>query len=487
MPRSLALLALSCAFFASAALAADTPSEAALEHGRKLVELLDKGDRRALAAYLQANGAPRSTPPNPPVLELLSRTYVQARGAKYVADGPVEAQAATVIYENPTTHGQQALKVTVDTQAPFNMTGVDPAPSPRPAVPFDPKAPTAERLKGLDAYVAALAKADSFSGVVLIAAGDKPVLSKAYGLADRTTGAANTPDTKFSLASLNKMFTAVAIARLVEQGKLSWDAPLSKFLPDFPDTESARKIRIKHLLTHTSGLGSFFNPAFFAAPKDQIRTLDDYIRLSGEKGGLAFEPGTRWAYSNNGYIALGKVIETITGQDYYSYMRQTLFTPLGMTGTDSYALDGGTPNMARPYETSWTDAGLKTRDVTAEMPVRGSSAGGGYSTAGDLLKWAGAFKSGKLVSAETAALMTTPKPELGAPNSGYGFEFGRLAPAGRKIVGAPGDTLGTCVIFDMIRDADADYTVIILANSFMGSCHRVARAAYQALPAVAKP
>ncbi|WP_269716056.1 serine hydrolase domain-containing protein [Caulobacter sp. NIBR2454] len=487
MRSSLTLLALSSVLLAGTALAADTAGQAALEHGRKLVDLLDKGDRRAVAAYLQANGAPRSTPPNPPVMELLSRTYLQARGAKYVADGPVEPQAATVVYENPTTKGQQALKVTVEPQPPFNMTAVTPAPTSRAFAPFAPDAPLDERLKGIDAYVETLTKADGFSGVVLIAASEKPLLNKAYGLADRTAGAANTLDTKFSLASLNKMFTAVAIARLVEQGQLSWDDPLSKFLPDFPDAESARKIQIKHLLSHTSGLGSFFNPTFFATPKDQIRTLDDYMRLNGEKGGLAFEPGTRWSYSNNGYLALGKVIEKVTGQDYYDYMRQTLFAPLGMNQTDSYALDSKTPNMARPYETSWTDAGLQTRDATPEMPVRGSSAGGGYSTAGDLFKWATAFKGGKLVSAETAALMTSPKLELGSANGGYGFEFGRLAPAGRKIVGAPGDTVGTCVIFDMIRDADNDYTVIILANSFMGSCHRVARAAYQALPAKAKP
>mgnify|MGYP001812066256 CR=1 FL=1 len=125
----------------------------------------------------------------------------------------------------------------------------------------------------------------------------------AYGLANRDFGVQNRIDTKFNLGSMNKMFTAVAIAQLVERGVLAVDDPLSRFV-DFPDRESAEKIRIEHLLTHTAGLGGYFSEAFWEASRDRFRTVDEMMELASEET-LQFEPGTRWSYSNTGMLVLG--------------------------------------------------------------------------------------------------------------------------------------------------------------------------------------
>jgi CubicO group peptidase (beta-lactamase class C family) len=135
-------------------------------------------------------------------------------------------------------------------------------------------------------YLKKMAAADDFSGTVLIAKNGKPILRQAYGLASKEFGVANKIDTKFNLGSMNKMFTGVAIAKLVEQGKLSFDDPLSKFLPEFIDAESAKKIKIKHLLSHTAGLGSYFGKAFFDAARQRFRTVDDMMTLLNPSSSL---------------------------------------------------------------------------------------------------------------------------------------------------------------------------------------------------------
>jgi len=126
----------------------------------------------------------------------------------------------------------------------------------------------------LDAYLRELSGKDGFSGSVLLARHWQPIYKNAFGLANKDFDVPNRIDTKFNLGSMNKMFTAVAIAQLVERGELSFDDQLSKYLPEFPHREAAEKIRIKHLLTHTSGLGTYFNKKFIRLSKALLRTVD---------------------------------------------------------------------------------------------------------------------------------------------------------------------------------------------------------------------
>ena len=213
----------------------------------------------------------------------------------------------------------------------------------------------AETRKGSDAEVAAAADAllsadhgeGSFSGVVLIAKNGKPFFHKAYGMANRDLAAPNRPDTKFNLGSINKVFTQVAIAQLAEQGKLSLSDTIRKRLPDYP-SPVADKITIQQLLTMTSGLGDFFGERYDATPKSKFRTLADFLPMFVNEP-LLFEPGTSKSYSNAGYIVLGLIIEKVSGESYYDYVRQHVFLPAGMKDTDAYMQDAIVPNRAVGY------------------------------------------------------------------------------------------------------------------------------------------
>jgi D-alanyl-D-alanine carboxypeptidase len=166
-------------------------------------------------------------------------------------------------------------------------------------------------------------------------------------------------------------------------------------LPDYPNAQAAEKVTIRHLLGMTSGIGDFFGSRYDATPKEKIRTLRDYLPLFADLP-LEFEPGTNNKYSNGGYIVLGLIIEKASGVDYYAYVREHIFKPCGMADTDSFARDAGTPNLAKGYTNEGTPA--KTRVLNhATLPGRGSSAGGGYSTAPDMLKYVLALRDKKIL------------------------------------------------------------------------------------------
>ncbi|MGH9842298.1 MAG: serine hydrolase, partial [Blastocatellia bacterium] len=213
----------------------------------------------------------------------------------------------------------------------------------------------AELLKAVNALVDKSVADDSFSGVVMIAKNGKPIFERAVGLADKAQNTPNRVDTKFNLGSINKVFTQTAIQQLVEAGKLSLDDKLGKYLPDYPNPDAREKVTIKHLVNMQSGIGDFFGPKFQAAPKNKIRTINDYLPLfAGEP--LKFEPGTSRSYSNGGYIVLGAIIEKVTGGSYYDYVRQHIYKPAGMANTDSYETDA-------PSRT-WPEA---TRDAATRL------------------------------------------------------------------------------------------------------------------------
>jgi CubicO group peptidase (beta-lactamase class C family) len=276
----------------------------------------------------------------------------------------------------------------------------------------------------MNEYLKRLVDADVFSGTVLLAKDGKPVFEAAYGIANKDFNAPIKLDTKFNLGSMNKMFTAVAVAQLVEKGKLSFDDPLSKFIPDFPDAESAKKIKIKHLLSHTAGLGGYFTKRYQDTSRANLRTVDDMMALAKQDEKLLFEPGTKWQYSNTGMLVLGKVIEIVSGQSYFDYVRENIYKRAGMINTDSYELDKVNPNLAIGYDKEFTKNGIVFSNNIFAHVMRGGPQGGGFSTVEDLLKFDQALRSGKLISREMFNTLTAPKPELNSPNYGYGFEVG---------------------------------------------------------------
>ena len=161
----------------------------------------------------------------------------------------------------------------------------------------------------------------------------RQIFARAYGHADREHNIANTLETRFRIGSMNKMFTAVATLQLVEAGKINLDAPLGTYLPDYPNKDVATQVTIAELLDHTGGTGDIFGPQF-DAHRLEVQSLQDYEKLYGSRG-LAFTPGSKWDYSNYGFILLGLVIEKISGKSYYDYVREHVYAPAGMTSTGS--------------------------------------------------------------------------------------------------------------------------------------------------------
>jgi D-alanyl-D-alanine carboxypeptidase len=316
----------------------------------------------------------------------------------------------------------------------------------------------ADALKALSARADTLAREDQLSGAVLVAKDDRVLFSHAYGLADRHRRIPNTIRTRFRIGSMNKMFTAVAILQLVEAGKLKLTAPLGTYLPAYPNREVATKVTIRQLLTHTGGTGDIFGPEFDAHRND-LRTLADYVKLYGRRG-PEFEPGSSWAYSNYGFILLGVVIEKVTGHSYYDYVQRHIYAPAGMTRTGSLPEDHAVPDRSISYTkppgaTAWAAN-------TDTLPYRGTSAGGGYSTVGDLARFAHALLSHKLLNPDTTKLLITGKVKAGpGARYAYGFEDARDA-NGNGWVGHGGGAPG--INGDLKIYPKPGFVVAVLAN-----------------------
>jgi CubicO group peptidase (beta-lactamase class C family) len=377
--------------------------------------------------------------------------------------GSEEGEEQVVIVRNRLTGAWEAFVLVLEPEPPHRIASLRLAPARPPHGLPAPGALTREELvEELQGFVDRLAAADVFSGTVLLAGPDGEVLLQgAWGEASRRYGVPNRIDTRFNLGSMNKMFTAVAVLQLVERGKLALDDPLSDYVgEDWLPKEVTGKIRIEHLLTHTSGLGSYFNEAFFRSSRELFRELEDYRPLfEGET--LAFEPGTDWRYSNTGMFLLGLVIEKASGTGYFDSIREHVYRPAGMTGSDSYDMDRPVPNLAMGHARE----GGEWVENTFKHTIRGGPAGGGFSTAPDLLAFARALRAGKLVSPETAARLWSPKPELSSPDYGYGFGIGGTPED--RIVGHSGGFPGISSNLDLFLDSG--FTAVVLSNVDGGS------------------
>jgi CubicO group peptidase (beta-lactamase class C family) len=309
------------------------------------------------------------------------------------------------------------------------------------------------------------AASDRFSGAVLVAHEERPVFSGAYGLADRARGAPNQIDTRFHVGSMNKMITAVAVLSLVQAGKLGLDDPIGKYLTDYPNATLARQVTIHHLLTQTGGTGDVFGPDF-AAHRLELRTHQDYVKLYGTRD-LLFEPGSRWMYSNYGFILLGAVIERISHQSYDDYVSEHVFKPAGMTATGSEPADRAPASLAIGYmqppgSSQWIPN-------AATLPYRGTAAGGGYSTVGDLLRFSNALLGHRLLNAQYTDLLLTGKVD--AFDGKYAYGFIESVVDGARCVGHGGGAPG--MNGDLLMFPDSGYTVVVLANMDPPAAQRV--------------
>src|SRR5512145_140848 len=288
--------------------------------------------------------------------------------------------------------------------------------------------------------VDSLAAAQNFSGVVLIARNGTAVVEKSYGMADREARRANNIETAFNVGSINKFFTQIAIRLL----NLNVDSTLGHYWPDYPNA-AVRRVTVRQLLEHRSGIGG----NIFAAPaggnRSDLRKLTDFLPLFVNEP-MQFEPGSQQRYSNAGYLVLGLLVERVSGDSYYDYVRKHIYEPAGLVRTAHFAVDSLPENTAIGY----TRGGVRSGGEGAAwqrnadlLPGRGSSAGGGYSTAHDLVRLLNALRDGKIP---------------GGPSLGFGI-------AG----GAPG--LNAIVETDL----PGGYDVIVLANLDPPSAERMGR------------
>ncbi|HSI10959.1 MAG TPA: serine hydrolase, partial [Chthoniobacter sp.] len=265
-----------------------------------------------------------------------------------------------------------------------------------------------------DNYLRGKVKPDMPGVAVLVARDGRVLFQGGYGLADVAGKTPITPDTKFRIGSVTKQFTASAIMKLAEQGKLSIDDPLAKYFPDVPN---AKEIKLRHLLTHTSGLGSYTDRAdFFNGVTVPITPEALIASMSRDKP--EFAPGTSFKYCNSGYFLLAEIVTKVSGQPFADYLRTTFFEPLGLKDTGVYVNATPPANAAIGYSV------IKDKAVVAldwDMSWAGG-AGAIYSTVGDLCRWTEALHAGRVVNAESLKMMTTPPPPApGQDSSQYGF------------------------------------------------------------------
>ena len=316
--------------------------------------------------------------------------------------------------------------------------------------------------KELNSYFDSLVAENKLSGAVLVAKDGVTIASKAAGIANKATGAPINLNTKFNLGSMNKMFTSVAIAQLAQAGRLAFSDTVGKHLPDYPNKEVADKVTIHHLLTHTSGMGMYWNDKF-EAQREKLLTVAAHLPLFANDP-LSFAPGEKLQYSNSGYMLLGAIIEKASGQDYHSYVQEHVYKPAGMADTGFYQPGKEIPNLAIGYTKN--GEGDKTldepRDNNNIREVKGGPAGGGYSTVQDMVKFHQALRSYKLLNREHTELVTSGKVD-GPRGSRYGYGFGDNTIGGKHIVGHNGGAQGIAANFDMFPELG--YTAVLLMNS----------------------
>jgi CubicO group peptidase (beta-lactamase class C family) len=243
-----------------------------------------------------------------------------------------------------------------------------------------------------------------FMGSVLVAKGSEVVLNKGYGSANLEWDVPNSPATKFRLGSITKQFTAASILLLQERGKLNIQDPLKKYMADAPAAWD--KITIYHVLTHTSGIPSFTSFPEYAKWEPFAVTPAEEVAWFRDKP-LDFAPGEKWSYSNSGYVLVGYLIEKVAGESYEKFVRENIFTPLGMQDSGYDSNSAVTPHRAAGYAPG-KDGVENAGFVNMTIPF---SAGSLYSTTGDLLKWEQGLFGGKVLSAKSLETMTTPFKE----------------------------------------------------------------------------
>lgn len=313
-----------------------------------------------------------------------------------------------------------------------------------------------------EALIAGYAADGIISGAVIVAEDGKPLLRRAYGLANREWGTANTPETRFRIASLTKQITASAILRLAEAGLLDLDASASRYVTDLPPSWSP--MTLKMLLDHTSGLPNITALPDYPGVLSRIEATPRAMVARLEREALLFPPGTSQEYSNTGYILLALVIERVTGKRFAQHVEEAIFAPLRLSST----ADADPGRILPRRATGYRRAGGEWRNAAPISVGSTAGAGGLVSTVDDLVAWDRALLSGKVVSAASLAAMTRDD------GYGYGYGFYLGTAFGHRLWSHGGFIDG----FTAIKDTypDLGLTIVVLANTETAPAQTISRA-----------
>lgn len=444
---------------------------------RNLVETLGTGDQRRYETFVAENYSPRTLSGSSVEDEAATLARIFADTGGFDISGVLANSRSGIVAEaRDQTAGLRhclTLKLDQDARAPmiseFGVRAI------YPAGPQLAAAKPAEVVKEIERVARAFDQRGLLSGVVLVGHRDEIIFERAYGRASLAFDRPVTKSTRFNIASIGKRLTGVAIGQLVDDAKLSYDDPVGKYLPDFPDAAIREDVTIRRLLAHTSGLGpeDYYELPDWNTARPQLRSVADYMKLAA-KTPMKGEPG-EYRYSNSGYVILGGIIEKVSGEDFYDFIARRIFEPAGMTNSFYHEMDAEDADVATPLTNLFnkTETGFiyrlsAPRSAVYELPARGGPQGGAYMTAEDLFAFEKAFRDGKLVSDATMREIITPQSGDGAGaggltgdvREGLGIEIVRQN--GNLIYGHTGGDLGIATL--SYYYPDSEITTIILTN-----------------------
>ncbi|MFI6299696.1 serine hydrolase domain-containing protein [Nonomuraea sp. NPDC050790] len=340
----------------------------------------------------------------------------------------------------------------------------------------------ARSLRAYDDHLRDLAEQDRFSGTVLVAHRGRPVLSRAYGMADQQREIPNGPDTIYALASASKPFTGLAIVQLAQQGRLRFHERLSAYLDDFPADVGA--VTVHQMLTHTGGMTDPTNSGVDERIFNSVEEAEAAARRRVREQKLRFVPGTKKEYASTGYTVLGQIVAAVSGMPFHEYVREHVFEPAGMKRSAYYTRPQWLTDerIAHPYmlqEDGSRIDGVRNLDKGGTLGVKGSNAargfiggGGGnaFASAPDLLRFAWALKNHKLLNRAYTEMWLSPKisgPSLGPPDPRRGESFQAYGPIAsiynnQRVITHGGGIAGGSTSWSIYLDTE--WTAVLLAN-----------------------
>jgi CubicO group peptidase (beta-lactamase class C family) len=334
---------------------------------------------------------------------------------------------------------ERALRVRIDREDATRIFDILASPTPTPFAGPLPEGPIAPAdLSALVAQrIAFSAMRDEFSGVCrIVAPSGEVAYEAAFGLAARAPEVPNTPATRFHIGSADKSFTALMIGALVAEGRLTFDTPLAEVLPDYPNAGFARACTIRHLASHAAGLGLLFDRPRWERLRD-YRTMAELATVFADEA-PAFAPGTASAYSNEGFVVLGAVVERLTGQSWYELLERRIYPAAGMGASGHFLYHDLPERVAIGMRYHQDDhLGLAPRRPNDDfLGYRGNACGGGYATVADMTGYLRALRDGRMLDRAVLDQMVVQQPG-GLGEYGLGFMVEPLAP-GRTLIGHGG-------------------------------------------------